>query len=70
MYGTSYPQKGTLPSQATLPLKLKHAYCSNILYPCEDKANRTLLFACRNCDHKEESTNNCVYRHEVTHIPR
>ncbi|KAJ1645304.1 DNA-directed RNA polymerase II subunit RPB9 [Coemansia erecta] len=43
--------------------------CSNILYPCEDKANRVLLFACRNCDHKEESSNNCVYRHEVTHIP-
>ncbi|TVU23579.1 hypothetical protein EJB05_25953, partial [Eragrostis curvula] len=26
--------------------------CNNILYPKEDRANKILLFACRNCDHQ------------------
>ncbi|KAI7826434.1 hypothetical protein BX661DRAFT_171690 [Kickxella alabastrina] len=45
--------------------------CNNILYPREhrDGRIRTLHFACRNCDYQEEADNNCVYRHEVTHIP-
>ncbi|KAF2071537.1 hypothetical protein CYY_007136 [Polysphondylium violaceum] len=41
--------------------------CNNMLYPKADKANRTLLLACRICDHKEEATNNCVYRNEIKH---
>jgi DNA-directed RNA polymerase II subunit RPB9 len=36
-----------------------------MLYPKEDKQNRTLLFACRNCDHQEEASNSCVYRHDI-----
>ncbi|KAJ1960663.1 DNA-directed RNA polymerase II core subunit rpb9 [Dipsacomyces acuminosporus] len=43
--------------------------CSNMLYPREDRVRRQLMFACRNCDHQEEAENNCVYRHEVIHIP-
>ncbi|GJN05119.1 hypothetical protein PR202_ga22724 [Eleusine coracana subsp. coracana] len=41
--------------------------CNNILYPKEDRENRTLLFACRNCDHQEVSDSNLVYRNVVDH---
>ncbi|KAJ4833833.1 DNA-directed RNA polymerases II, IV and V subunit 9A [Turnera subulata] len=41
--------------------------CNNILYPKEDKRQKVLLFACRNCDHQEVAENNCVYRNEVHH---
>ncbi|CAI5460991.1 unnamed protein product [Closterium sp. Yama58-4] len=41
--------------------------CNNILYPREDRENRVLLYACRNCDHQEAADNNCVYRNEVHH---
>ncbi|CAI6008036.1 unnamed protein product [Closterium sp. NIES-65] len=41
--------------------------CNNILYPREDRENRVLLYACRNCDHQEAAENNCVYRNEVHH---
>ncbi|CAI5929352.1 unnamed protein product [Closterium sp. NIES-64] len=40
---------------------------NNILYPREDRENRVLLYACRNCDHQEAAENNCVYRNEVHH---
>lgn len=36
-----------------------------MLYPKEDRANRVLLFACRNCDHQEEAIDQCVYRNNV-----
>ncbi|KAK9161725.1 hypothetical protein Syun_008066 [Stephania yunnanensis] len=29
--------------------------CNNILYPKEDKEQKILLFACRNCDHQVET---------------
>ncbi|KAF2308270.1 hypothetical protein GH714_039879 [Hevea brasiliensis] len=41
--------------------------CNNILYPKEDKEQKILLYACRNCDHQEIAENNCVYRNEVHH---
>ncbi|KAI9278583.1 DNA-directed RNA polymerase II subunit RPB9 [Phascolomyces articulosus] len=41
--------------------------CNNLLYPREDKANRRLLFACRNCQYEEDADNLCVYRHEIIH---
>eukprot|EP00271_Cylindrocystis_brebissonii_P017464 TRINITY_DN4554_c0_g1_i1.p2 TRINITY_DN4554_c0_g1~~TRINITY_DN4554_c0_g1_i1.p2 ORF type:complete len:115 (+),score=11.33 TRINITY_DN4554_c0_g1_i1:239-583(+) len=41
--------------------------CNNILYPREDKANKTLVYACRNCDHSEAADTFCVYRNEVMH---
>eukprot|EP01112_Ceratiomyxa_fruticulosa_P024101 TRINITY_DN958_c0_g1_i2.p1 TRINITY_DN958_c0_g1~~TRINITY_DN958_c0_g1_i2.p1 ORF type:complete len:192 (-),score=37.65 TRINITY_DN958_c0_g1_i2:339-872(-) len=41
--------------------------CNNMLYPKEDKMNRVLLLACRNCDHQEEATNPRVYRNEIKH---
>jgi hypothetical protein len=40
-----------------------------MLYPREDKTNRKLLFACRNCHFEEDADNNCVYRHEIVHAP-
>ncbi|XP_043811466.1 DNA-directed RNA polymerases II, IV and V subunit 9B [Manihot esculenta] len=41
--------------------------CNNILYPKEDRKQRILLYACRNCDHQEVADNNRVYRNEVHH---
>ncbi|KAF8016292.1 hypothetical protein BT93_H1714 [Corymbia citriodora subsp. variegata] len=41
--------------------------CNNILYPKEDKEQKILLFACRNCEHQEVADNYCVYRNEIHH---
>lgn len=41
--------------------------CNNMLYPKEDKEHRKLLYACRNCDHKEVANNSCVYVNKITH---
>ncbi|KAI9277862.1 DNA-directed RNA polymerase II subunit RPB9 [Sporodiniella umbellata] len=43
--------------------------CNNLLYPKEDKINRKLMFACRNCEYEEDAENYCVYRHEIVHAP-
>ncbi|KAK4775804.1 hypothetical protein SAY87_023765 [Trapa incisa] len=41
--------------------------CNNILYPKEDREQKILLYACRNCDHQEVADNFCVYRNEIHH---
>ncbi|XP_071512086.1 DNA-directed RNA polymerase II subunit RPB9-like [Diadema setosum] len=41
--------------------------CNNMLYPKEDKENRILLYACRNCDYQQEADNACVYVNKITH---
>ncbi|CAL8093776.1 unnamed protein product [Orchesella dallaii] len=41
--------------------------CNNMLYPREDKENRQLLYACRNCDYKQLADNNCIYVNKITH---
>lgn len=41
--------------------------CNNMLYPREDKDNRVLLYACRNCDYKQVAENSCVYVNRLTH---
>ncbi|VDO26128.1 unnamed protein product [Onchocerca flexuosa] len=38
-----------------------------MLYPKEDKENRQLLYACRNCDHKQLSENPCIYVNKLMH---
>ncbi|KAI8910317.1 hypothetical protein EDD86DRAFT_205085, partial [Gorgonomyces haynaldii] len=43
--------------------------CNNMLYPKEDRRNRQLLFACRNCDHQEEADEFVVFKHIITHVP-
>ncbi|KAJ3315245.1 DNA-directed RNA polymerase II core subunit rpb9 [Boothiomyces sp. JEL0838] len=43
--------------------------CNNMLYPKEDRQNRHLLFACRNCDHQEDATQFTVFKHVITHTP-
>ena len=40
--------------------------CNNMLYPKEDKENKQLLYACRNCDYKQLADNNCIYVNKVT----
>ncbi|XP_018526197.1 DNA-directed RNA polymerase II subunit RPB9 isoform X2 [Lates calcarifer] len=41
--------------------------CNNMLYPKEDKENRVLLYACRNCDYQQEADNSCIYVNKITH---
>ncbi|UYV70300.1 hypothetical protein LAZ67_7002469 [Cordylochernes scorpioides] len=41
--------------------------CNNMLYPKEDKENKVLMYACRNCDYKEMADNNCIYVNKITH---
>ncbi|VTJ55767.1 Hypothetical predicted protein [Marmota monax] len=38
-----------------------------MLYPKEDKENRILLYACRNCDYQQEADNSCIYVNKITH---
>ncbi|MEE6489971.1 hypothetical protein FKM82_015748 [Ascaphus truei] len=40
---------------------------NNMLYPKEDKDNRILLYACRNCDYQQEADNSCIYVNKITH---
>ena len=37
-----------------------------MLYPKEDKENRLLLYACRNCDYKQIADNQCIYVNKVS----
>ena len=39
--------------------------CNNMLYPKEDKENKQLMYACRNCDYKQFAENNCVYLNKI-----
>ncbi|XP_063585669.1 DNA-directed RNA polymerase II subunit RPB9-like isoform X2 [Penaeus indicus] len=41
--------------------------CNNMLYPKEDKENKILLYACRNCDYKMPTENNCIYVNKLMH---
>ena len=41
--------------------------CNNMLYPREDKQNKQLLYACRNCDYRQIADNNCIYVNRITH---
>lgn len=36
-----------------------------MLYPKENREERVLYFACRNCDHQEEAITHCVYRNNI-----
>jgi len=38
-----------------------------MLYPKEDKENKVLLYACRNCDYQQEADNSCIYVNKITH---
>lgn len=38
-----------------------------MLYPKEDKENRQLIYACRNCDHKQLAENPCIYVNKLLH---
>ncbi|XP_007471089.1 PREDICTED: DNA-directed RNA polymerase II subunit RPB9 isoform X1 [Lipotes vexillifer] len=42
-------------------------HSNNMLYPKEDKENRILLYACRNCDYQQEADNSCIYVNKITH---
>merc|ERR1712012_942115 len=41
--------------------------CNNMLYPKEDKENKQLMYACRNCDYKEIAENSCIYVNKIMH---
>ncbi|OWR50129.1 DNA-directed RNA polymerase 2 subunit RPB9 [Danaus plexippus plexippus] len=38
-----------------------------MLYPREDKNNKVLQYACRNCDYKQLADSNCVYVNKIMH---
>lgn len=38
-----------------------------MLYPKEDKENKILLYACRNCDYKQVADSNCIYVNKIMH---
>ena len=38
-----------------------------MLYPKEDKENKQLMYACRNCDYKQLAENNCIYVNKIMH---
>lgn len=38
-----------------------------MLYPKEDKENKLLLYACRNCDFKTEADSYCIYVNKIMH---
>ena len=38
-----------------------------MLYPKEDKENKVLMYACRNCDYKQIADNNCIYVNKIMH---
>lgn len=40
---------------------------NNMLYPKEDKDSKILLYACRNCDYKQEADSNCIYVNKIMH---
>jgi hypothetical protein len=46
--------------------------CNNMLYPREDRTERKLFFACRNCEHHEEAQPDslCIFRHQILHATR
>jgi len=41
--------------------------CNNMLYPKEDKEQRRLLYACRNCDYQMVADNPCIYVNKIQH---
>jgi DNA-directed RNA polymerase II subunit RPB9 len=41
------------------------AECNNMLYPKENKQSKRLEYVCRRCNHREESTQFCVYRNDI-----
>ncbi|XP_078675908.1 DNA-directed RNA polymerase II subunit RPB9 isoform X3 [Branchiostoma floridae x Branchiostoma belcheri] len=38
-----------------------------MLYPKEDKENKILLYACRNCDYQQVADNSCIYVNKIMH---
>ncbi|XP_050540559.1 DNA-directed RNA polymerase II subunit RPB9 isoform X3 [Daktulosphaira vitifoliae] len=40
---------------------------NNMLYPKEDKEHKVLLYACRNCDHRQMADSNCIYVNKIMH---
>lgn len=42
-------------------------YSNNMLYPKEDKENKVLLYACRNCEYKQLADSNCIYVNKIMH---
>uniref|UniRef100_A0A1A9WEV9 TFIIS-type domain-containing protein n=1 Tax=Glossina brevipalpis TaxID=37001 RepID=A0A1A9WEV9_9MUSC len=47
--------------------RVMYLFSNNMLYPKEDKENKILLYACRNCDYKQEADSNCIYVNKIMH---
>ncbi|XP_040179534.1 DNA-directed RNA polymerase II subunit RPB9 [Rana temporaria] len=70
MFSESFPEQGMEPDgtyqQGFVGIRFCQE-CNNMLYPKEDKENRILLYACRNCDYQQEADNCCIYVNKITH---
>lgn len=42
-------------------------FSNNMLYPKEDKENKILMYACRNCDYKQHADSKCIYVNKIMH---
>uniref|UniRef100_A0A670JAJ3 RNA polymerase II subunit I n=1 Tax=Podarcis muralis TaxID=64176 RepID=A0A670JAJ3_PODMU len=63
-----YPKESQSGSQSPFPSSpTTNTLSNNMLYPKEDKENRILLYACRNCDYQQEADNSCIYVNKITH---
>ena len=39
--------------------------CNNLLYPREDRVERRLIYACRNCEYSEAAAQTLIFRNEL-----
>ncbi|KAM5146716.1 DNA-directed RNA polymerase II subunit RPB9 [Mantella aurantiaca] len=70
MFSESFPERGMEGDSLYGPGFVGIRFCqecNNMLYPKEDKENRILLYACRNCDYQQEADNCCIYVNKITH---
>ncbi|KAL9933823.1 hypothetical protein V8E36_007481 [Tilletia maclaganii] len=44
--------------------------CNNLLYPTVDRSNQVLLYACKNCNYREEAAHNMVFRNDLIAVSK
>ncbi|KAK2875174.1 hypothetical protein FQN49_001711 [Arthroderma sp. PD_2] len=66
MSASPAPQGGSAQQQGTDQIHFKFCReCSNLLYPKEDRATNSLVFACRTCHVAEPATSHCVFQNKL-----
>ncbi|KAF3480453.1 uncharacterized protein GIQ15_05800 [Arthroderma uncinatum] len=66
MSASPAPQGNAVQQQGTDQIHFKFCReCSNLLYPKEDRATNSLVFACRTCHVAEPATSYCVFQNKL-----